>query len=584
MQKVSNRLIYITLIFVLIFCIFQSYVGKIFGFSLYPDEFGYWASAANAVGYDWSKVASLGSFYSYGYSALLIPILFVFKGGITAYRVAIALNFMLIAVGFWLLLKIADRRCNKDEFSKILICAIAALYPPYVMYSQMTMAESELVVLFILLCYLFEEYTYKHSYIRLIAMVVISVYMYTVHMRSIGVVLALVLALILTNVRKEGFIENIFIFVAIIALAGVLLVIIRAVILNNVYTYADAAKININNYSSQGWKIRDILTGRGIVEFIIEFLGKIYYLTIATYGLVIMACIPGVIGLGKMIRSSDKEQYALPVFCFLSLMAEILISTIHMHGSDRGDSLFYGRYDEFMMPVFVLLGIYEVYRIVSADNGSIHSRTKATQGFIRIGICMVFIVVSILLLTRVFAGYLYVKQYDDIRGVFVSGIGYLNEPDNYDVGHYLWNVAGFACIMIAVVLFVLYLSQNVVSGTFLIGLILVAQLLLGYRLADQWPHRLNDIVVSSLTAVDIAEDNPDRELYYLGFEDNKCFIDLVQFNLPDRDIEILKPEDLDSTDLSHGYLIVDWDYKYIDDLMGKYAGFYEAGMMRVFYD
>lgn len=584
MQKVSNRLIYITLIFVLIFCIFQSYVGKIFGFSLYPDEFGYWASAANAVGYDWSKVASLGSFYSYGYSALLIPILFVFKGGITAYRAAIALNFILIAVGFLLLLKIADRRANKDDFSKVLICAIAALYPPYVMYSQMTMAESELVVLFILLCYIFEEYTYKHGYIRLILMVVISIYMYTVHMRSIGVILALVLALILTNVRKEGFLENIFIFAAIIALAGIFLIIIRAVILNNVYTYADAAKININNYSSQGWKIKDILTGRGMIEFIIEFFGKIYYLTIATYGLAVMACIPGVIGLGRIFRSKGNEQYALPVFCLLSLMAEILISTIHMHGSDRGDSLFYGRYDEFMMPVFILLGIYEVYRLVAIDKESTDGRTIASRGFIHIAIYTVSIVVAVLLLTRVFAGYLHAKQYDDIRGVFVSGIGYLNEPDNYDVGHYLWNVAGFACIMIVVVLFILYLSYNVVSGTFLIGLILVAQILLGYRLANQWPHRLNSIVVNSLAAVDIAEDDPDRSLCYLDFEDNKCYIDLIQFNLPSRDIQMLKPEELDTIDLSQSYLIVDWDYEYMEDLMGKYGGCYDAGMMKVFYE
>ncbi|MBR5361365.1 MAG: hypothetical protein IK123_10790, partial [Lachnospiraceae bacterium] len=93
-----------------------------------------------------------------------------------------------------------------------------------------------------------------------------------------------------------------------------------------------------------------------------------------------------------------------------------------------------------------------------------------------------------------------------------------------------------------------------------------------------------DIVVRGLTAVDIAEDNPDRTIYYLGFDDNKCFIDLIQFNLPDRDIQILKPEEIDTTDMTAGYLMVDWDYKHIDDLMGKYAGYYDTGMMKVFYD
>lgn len=88
-------------ILLIVFCFFQYGIKKICGFTLYPDEFGYWASAANIVGYDWSEVASMGSYYSFGYSLILIPVLAVTQNGIVAYRIAVLINVMLMAVSFF---------------------------------------------------------------------------------------------------------------------------------------------------------------------------------------------------------------------------------------------------------------------------------------------------------------------------------------------------------------------------------------------------------------------------------------------------------------------------------------------------
>ena len=95
---------YFLFIALLIFCIFQYGIRKICGFTMYPDEFGYWASAAEAAGYDWSEVASLGSYYSFGYSLILLPILKLFGGGVLAYRAAIAVNMLCMLGGMLLLL------------------------------------------------------------------------------------------------------------------------------------------------------------------------------------------------------------------------------------------------------------------------------------------------------------------------------------------------------------------------------------------------------------------------------------------------------------------------------------------------
>lgn len=41
---------------------------------LYEDEFGYWSNSSFFLGQDWSATTGSISYYSYGYSLLLIPI------------------------------------------------------------------------------------------------------------------------------------------------------------------------------------------------------------------------------------------------------------------------------------------------------------------------------------------------------------------------------------------------------------------------------------------------------------------------------------------------------------------------------
>ena len=65
-----------TVIFIAFLVCFYGYcISRAYGFIFFPDEFGYWAHAAKAAGYDWSEMVSLGSYYSYGYSLILFPIL-----------------------------------------------------------------------------------------------------------------------------------------------------------------------------------------------------------------------------------------------------------------------------------------------------------------------------------------------------------------------------------------------------------------------------------------------------------------------------------------------------------------------------
>lgn len=101
--KISKSAVYLLFIILLCFCLCQYGLQRLFGFSLFPDEFGYWAPAAEMLGWDWSESVSLGSYYSFGYSLILTPVLYFVKDSITAYRTAVVLNMILMCAGLCLL-------------------------------------------------------------------------------------------------------------------------------------------------------------------------------------------------------------------------------------------------------------------------------------------------------------------------------------------------------------------------------------------------------------------------------------------------------------------------------------------------
>ena len=87
---------------------------------LIPDEFGYWTYAATLSGCDWSDIVSLGSYYSFGYTLILYPIFQIFQDSIVAYRAAVTVNFLLMILAYFVLLKkyheITGRE-TEDDFS-----------------------------------------------------------------------------------------------------------------------------------------------------------------------------------------------------------------------------------------------------------------------------------------------------------------------------------------------------------------------------------------------------------------------------------------------------------------------------------
>ena len=74
MELRKQKIIYSVYILLILFGVYAYGIKKICCFTLFPDEFGYWASAANMAGYDWGGGTALGFFYFFGGGFLVFPV------------------------------------------------------------------------------------------------------------------------------------------------------------------------------------------------------------------------------------------------------------------------------------------------------------------------------------------------------------------------------------------------------------------------------------------------------------------------------------------------------------------------------
>lgn len=178
----QNR--YAVVFYAVLFSFFQFCIFKLYGFSIFPDEFGYWAYAAKAAGYDWPEVVSLCSFYSCGYSVFLYPIFWLCRDAVAAYRIAVAVNFVLIGVSYWILCRIGHLFVSGGREVCQIGSAAAMFYPAVIFYAQTTMAETVLMTGYLLVLLLFAGYLRRPGYRGIVLILAVNSYMYLVHMRG----------------------------------------------------------------------------------------------------------------------------------------------------------------------------------------------------------------------------------------------------------------------------------------------------------------------------------------------------------------------------------------------------------------
>lgn len=522
---------------VFLLCLFGYGVGRIYGFILYPDEFGYWASAAKAIGYDWKDVASLGSYYSYGYSLLLIPVLLLIPDPVLSYRVAVGLNVLLLFLTLVFLIQLISKLIPDTEpFLGAVFAAVAAFYPTWLFYMQTTLAEIAVVFTFVLANYLLCLYLEQEKTWELLLFIVVIVYLYSLHMRTVAVLIAAVMVFLVRFVResvcKRQFLNKkmtgIQLGTGLVALALALSVnmALKNAVQETVYIHASGEVMAVNDYAGQWDKIRSLLTWEGIGEFAVSFIGKVYYLGIASFGLFYR----GMFYVIKKLLHRNEKNWYFYLFVFLAAVGEILINAVYTKGYWRIDALFYGRYDEQVLPVLMMLGMYQLWQ----DSQDIRKSIRNLAGM----------AVSGLLVTGIMEWVITSHNLTNLHeGYFMAGMSYLLHFTDFEPATYFWKAYVFGIIGMAVLFGVAFFARKQKEMEWILLIVVVIQMFLGILLNEQYTYSYNSATYRNTQLAEVLKKGTEegRRIVSYGNSGDDAFISAIQFLLRDQVI-ILVPE------------------------------------------
>lgn len=531
-KEISRRdKIVFTSVLLLVFAIFQFGIKQICGFTFYPDEFGYWASAAKIIGWNWSEIASLGSYYSFGYSILLFPILYFAPDSVVAYQAAVFVNMLLMCIGYILLCMFTEKLFdNMPRALRYLASGAAVLYPAWIFYMQTTLAEAVLLSLFIIVVCLFVSFIEKPRVLTGVLLTAILVYFYIVHMRTVGTILACVITLFLWGIIKPQKRKYVFIVLGLAITAFIGAFYIKELVQQSVYMTASAEELSVNDYAGKIGNLQYIFTAEGFGSLVSHIAGKVVYWGVASLGLAYWAfawMIRQIVSLVKKIKSGQdsvtSEWFA--VFLLLASLAQISISSIfYIHGKTL-DLYMNGRYIDYLVPVLIMTGLYYLYM----------SERRCCKTII---FCVIHIV-----LTAVTAVSIWNEETQRIRGFFQIGINWLLTGNAVDTRLHLIKIACVGAAFLVFVAFLIWFIKKKEIFIWLFSLLMLVEMCIALVAGIQYSYYQNNYNYRELVLTDIVEEKcmPNAEIYYLD-DGSAQWIDFIQMQLREQSIKVVTEE------------------------------------------
>lgn len=561
-------------ILLLLLCFCGYNISKSYGFVLFPDEFGYWAYASMLVGYDWSDIVSLGSYYSYGYCLILFPIFRLCKNAVVAYRIAIAVNFVLLGVCFWIWKKLIERIfANGNETRRVFYAAIAVFYPSWLVYGRTTLAEIVIVTAYAAICLLLYDYLENNKMSTLIILVLTLVYIHFVHMRTIAVLIACVMTLAVYYAVKKKRIKQCVVFLCMLAIIFVLGYGLKEWITGNIYATSDV--VSTNDYAGQVGKLTYMFTIEGFWNLIVSVAGKALYLGIASFGLayfgmwyVTKKVINGIKEWKeKQEISADKWFY---LFVLLATIGVIMVNAIYTIHPSRVDALTYGRYHEYVVPILMILGLIEI-----GENVKILQKLVA------------FLLVEAVM-TALVVWSLSTYGQTNMHGYMMIGMSYHHQIEEFEPIRFHWQAYGIGAVLCCIVTAgLLWINRRKGMEVCMI-LVVALEMLLAVRAGTLYldasalgAYRDTKIV----QRIETLQEEQDRDIYYLLTDKDYALISILQFMMRDEDIHIISKDDLEKQILQEEDLLLsDYRNPLSEMLQEQYDTFMVNGHFVLFYN
>ena len=532
MNKIKIKYIhFFACLFIAILCCLQ--IRSLDYIVVLNDEFGYWAHAASAVGYDWKELISETPYYSWGYSIWLIPIIAILPTPLLWYKAAILLNVAFLLLSYYLCYQSGSKLFPQiSDKIMALISLVVIIYPSNIIYAQVAWSETLCYFLFWLETYLIIQLDEKFSLGFYFLSIIVPIYGYAVHNRNIGILLSSVIiitVILIKNKRNAGY----YLLIPVLIIVGYKGIdMIKAHQINILWNNSKASSINnvgVDSATLTHYASRII---NEIKLLCISIGGKYFYLLTGfamTLPIVVIRFVKELCA--KIKNKTILSDYACSkLLILLSATAMFGISALQMnHWNTRKDMIVYGRYMENALGPLLLLALAEsvVYR----------KELKTA-----------LVISTVSVLAGIFPVFYYMDNvnagFNSICSPFI-GVFFRIINDTPTV----FAILG---IFFALVLTILYLSSSIRNTNIGTAIIILCfgltystlACILGYYSAES--RKGYDECRSALYE-QVSGERDDYELYYvknLDYDSLSTNPKYLQFMIPNRTIHIIHPNEI----------------------------------------
>lgn len=367
-EKIKEKDLFVvteTLIFgIVIFVAGVHSINNLYGMITGVDEFGYVCNAKYLLNdKEWKDLSSKLSYYSFGYSLILMPLVKIIKDPSILFRGIVIMNVCLVELSFFTSIKVISGMHKSVSKRKIVfVCFIANMYIANFVYSKYIFAEMLIVLLFWISLLILQRICNRYDWKKVQLLALVSSYIFFVHQRTLGVVCAFGIVLVALFLKKKMPVMGILSYLLTMAIMFVIGLCIKKMIINNVYLNNE--NIAINDFSGQMSRLKYVFQVDNLNNLVFGFLSKLYYFLLATASLGGL----GIISFAKkacLIKNSKKEndESYIGMFIVTVFLLSMGIQTYFLISPNRYDLVIYGRYVEFMYGVLIAEGM-----VVIIDN------------------------------------------------------------------------------------------------------------------------------------------------------------------------------------------------------------------------
>lgn len=192
---------------------------------LFNDEIGYWSNSAFFLGMDWTSVTGKINYYSYGYSLLLMPLQALARtfywNWDRLYHAAVIMNGLFLAMSYGIALKLTGRYLpGLSRLVRTAACFVVCTYSAYIVYAHIAWTECTLVFFFWVFLYVMMLVTDRPTVGNHVAFAIVAFYLYTVHQRSLGIVVTSGLVVLCMRLLRKNQLKDTAAFLGSLYLCG----------------------------------------------------------------------------------------------------------------------------------------------------------------------------------------------------------------------------------------------------------------------------------------------------------------------------------------------------------------------------